>query len=115
MQQNQVSMRDRAQAFAEQEQKSRGSLRNDQVAPIEPFSEPTYGIVGTDVVRARYATNTPGMSPTIVCSDIRQGWTAPVSVSEVRLFDSLEQALFIRDQEQGIVGSTTYDQQTTRR
>lgn len=113
------SMKARAQQFGEQQQRARerGAMGPDRVAPIVPFNEPTYGIVGGDVVRAHYATNTPGYSETIVCSDIREGWTSPVSVGEIRLLGSLEQAIFIRDQELGSLvnpGSSTNYEQTRR-
>lgn len=98
------SMRERAQQFGEQQERKRSqgitTSADRGIAPIVPFAEPTYGIVGRDVVRAHYATNTPGYSETIVASEIREGWTSPVSVGEIRLFPSLEQALFVRDQEQ---------------
>lgn len=99
------SMKQRALQFLQNEERRRansvgGGISNDPIAPIEQFAEPTYGIVGNEVVRARYITHTPGFSQTIVCSDIRQSWTAPVSVGEVRLVGTLEQALFLRDTEQ---------------
>lgn len=96
-----LSMKQRALQFADQQQRNRErGISNDPIAPIEQFSEPTYGIVGNEVVRARYITHTPGFSQTIVCSDVRQSWTAPVSVGEVRLVGTLEQALLLRDTEQ---------------